>query len=333
MKSTTLLATVIGLGCIGPQPAQAWISFVDFNDSMLPPNPPWTYYEDPSPDEGSVQIVDLGGGNMALRLDSAAHSDGENPGATVNHANEFYTFRDEAGLPTENVVASRFRLVEFTPAGKENLLSVTVNSGLDADGDGEPDGASTAPAINLVDGKFWAWSYTTNEPVLELGPAVAGAFHEAYVMARNNGTAQVWWDGEMVLDGPVPAAPNFGDYAEFGSGTYWQTTAATIVDFDWVGWGDRTDMPQGVPGDYNGNGSVDAADYVVWRNNGVLRNEVATPGSVTAEDYDAWKARFGNSATLASGQSNSAFSAIPEPLSSILLAAGALVLVMRRKHA
>ena len=45
----------------------------------------------------------------------------------------------------------------------------------------------------------------------------------------------------------------------------------------------------GVAGDYNGNGTVDAADYVVWKNGGPLQNEVAgvTPGTVTPEDYDA----------------------------------------------
>ena len=34
--------------------------------------------------------------------------------------------------------------------------------------------------------------------------------------------------------------------------------------------------PPGVPGDYNDNGIVDAADYVLWRNGGPLENEVAT---------------------------------------------------------
>ena len=48
--------------------------------------------------------------------------------------------------------------------------------------------------------------------------------------------------------------------------------------------------PAGVPGDYNGNGVVDAADYVIWRDHlGTsfqLMNEVAstTPGMVTQED-------------------------------------------------
>ena len=46
--------------------------------------------------------------------------------------------------------------------------------------------------------------------------------------------------------------------------------------------------------DYNSNGYVDAADYVLWRNGGPLSNEVDTPGTVTAADYTEWRARFGN---------------------------------------
>ena len=39
-------------------------------------------------------------------------------------------------------------------------------------------------------------------------------------------------------------------------------------------------VPPGVPGDYNGNGKVDAADYVLYRNGGPLQNEVNSVGSV-----------------------------------------------------
>jgi hypothetical protein len=73
----------------------------------------------------------------------------------------------------------------------------------------------------------------------------------------------------------------------------------------------------GVPGDYNSNGRVDAADYVVWRNNlstaFTLPNEVSgvTPGSVTVEDYTAWRARFGN--TSGSGAALGLAAAVPEP--------------------
>jgi hypothetical protein len=50
----------------------------------------------------------------------------------------------------------------------------------------------------------------------------------------------------------------------------------------------------GVTGDFNGNGVVDAADYVQWRNGGPLQND-PTPG-VQAEDYNVWRSNFGRAA-------------------------------------
>ena len=69
----------------------------------------------------------------------------------------------------------------------------------------------------------------------------------------------------------------------------------------------------GIPktlGDYNGDGTVDAADYTVWRDHMgqtfSLTNEnpaAATPGIVDAEDYAFWKSHFGNSLGSGSGTS------------------------------
>ena len=67
-----------------------------------------------------------------------------------------------------------------------------------------------------------------------------------------------------------------------------------------------------VPGDYNVNGVVDAADYVLWRKGGPLANELDNPGIVNAADYNVWRVRFGNSAG-----SGAAATIIPE--SSTLL--------------
>lgn len=67
--------------------------------------------------------------------------------------------------------------------------------------------------------------------------------------------------------------------------------------------------PVGVPGDYNNNGVVDAADYVLWRNGGPLQNEVDNPGTVNAADYTAWRARFGNTSGSGSGVNGAA---VPE---------------------
>ncbi len=79
----------------------------------------------------------------------------------------------------------------------------------------------------------------------------------------------------------------------------------------------------GVPGDYNDDGAVDAGDYVIWRKNKgaifQLQNEVSgvTPGHVTQEDYDAWRARFGQAAIAGAGTSANA--AVPEPATTVML--------------
>jgi hypothetical protein len=82
----------------------------------------------------------------------------------------------------------------------------------------------------------------------------------------------------------------------------------------------------GVSADYDGSGRVDAADYVLWRNGGPLQNEVADPGTISADDYSEWVARYGN--TAGSGTTvGGAVAVVPEPcgLSLALLAVGCLL--------
>lgn len=77
-----------------------------------------------------------------------------------------------------------------------------------------------------------------------------------------------------------------------------------------------------LPGDYNNNGTVDAADYVLWRDGGPLANEVDTPGVVNAADYAAWRARFGNTSGSGTGSGatgSASASAVPEPASIVVL--------------
>jgi hypothetical protein len=72
--------------------------------------------------------------------------------------------------------------------------------------------------------------------------------------------------------------------------------------------------PSGVDGDYNADGNVDAADYVVWRKTDgtqtTLPNDT-TPGSVTTADYAVWRSNFGKSAPAGAGLASA--SAVPEP--------------------
>jgi hypothetical protein len=67
-----------------------------------------------------------------------------------------------------------------------------------------------------------------------------------------------------------------------------------------------------LPGDYNEDGVVNAADYVVWRNsNGASGVNLSADGNVDGvvnlDDYHWWRARFGDRLGSATA------GAVPEP--------------------
>jgi hypothetical protein len=70
-----------------------------------------------------------------------------------------------------------------------------------------------------------------------------------------------------------------------------------------------------LPGDFNADNVVDAADYVVWRKG---LNTPDMPGQ-----YDAWVANFGTSLSGGAGASNPP---VPEPTSTLLVLIGAFLL-------
>lgn len=86
-------------------------------------------------------------------------------------------------------------------------------------------------------------------------------------------------------------------------------------------------------GDYNRNGVVDAADYVVWRDTlgstTDLRADGNNSGEVTQLDYDVWRAHFGQ--TSGSGTGASANADVPEPGTLFLLLVGITALFGRRR--
>jgi fibronectin-binding autotransporter adhesin len=86
----------------------------------------------------------------------------------------------------------------------------------------------------------------------------------------------------------------------------------------------------GLPGDYNQNGTVDAADYTLWRNN--FGSGASLPNDDTLgvgqDDYARWKTHFGE--TLNSGPGGGADLAVPEPAALSLVAAALVVVVAKR---
>lgn len=105
-----------------------------------------------------------------------------------------------------------------------------------------------------------------------------------------------------------------------------------------------------VVGDYNGDGTVDAADYTVWRDNlgadgSLLPNrDPANAGVIGAADYTSWQTNFG----LSSGQlevwdgvvsyeaisGSAGLASVPEPTAASLLLISTLLIGsrIRRSH-
>ena len=85
------------------------------------------------------------------------------------------------------------------------------------------------------------------------------------------------------------------------------------------------------PGDFNGDGVVDAADYTVWRDSLGSTTNLAADGNnngvVDAGDFDVWKTNFGNH----SGAGASTNTAVPEPTTMVMLFTGILTLCSCRR--
>lgn len=79
-------------------------------------------------------------------------------------------------------------------------------------------------------------------------------------------------------------------------------------------------------GDFNGDGIVDSADYVVWRKGfGTI---------YTQDDYDIWRAQFGRTPASGAGVGLEQGASVPEPspISLILIAVSSLTLPCKRRR-
>jgi T5SS/PEP-CTERM-associated repeat protein len=93
----------------------------------------------------------------------------------------------------------------------------------------------------------------------------------------------------------------------------------------------------GIPGDYNYDGTVDAADYVVWRKtvgasgNG-LPADGNNSGAVDPTDYNIWTNNH-NQQSPGTGGNADGSGAIPEPSAHILACAAMLAVLLNCPHA
>jgi hypothetical protein len=192
--------------------------------------------------------------------------------------------------------------------------------GIDGNGNGEVDGANVY--------------YNTVEPTLVDG---ADYTHVSFLLS----------DGTISADTNVPV-PTFDNTSplffsiNFGNTGFGYNTGNSIsIDNVLI---EFLDTVPAVPGDYNGDGVTDAADYTVWRDN---LNATGTPGEVTGDgtgsdlagnpdgvvdeyDFEYWKINFGASSAGA-GASALAAVAVPEPASLALVLCAVLGLAAARR--
>jgi hypothetical protein len=150
-------------------------------------------------------------------------------------------------------------------------------------------------------------SYTISSAAGSLLPSFAGSGRSNWFTANptNNNLSELSAGSSVVL--------NEGGEVELG--VAWSTTGIQDLTFTYqapdgslrpgtVHFGQKASISPGLQGDYNGDGTVDAADYVVWRKNPGAHG--GNPGG-----YNTWRANF--SRTGGGGAHVAAFNASPAP--------------------
>jgi hypothetical protein len=133
---------------------------------------------------------------------------------------------------------------------------------------------------------------------------------------------------EVTLTGGfTPAAGQSFNLLDWGSlsGTFASINLPTLAGLAWntsqLYTSGVVSVTVGLAGDFSGNGSVDAADYTVWRD--------GLGTSYTMDDYTVWKSHFGQTADAGSGSAGiSNFPAVPEPTGAMLAIAMTLTVLL-----
>ena len=222
-------------------------------------------------------------------------------------------------------------------SGGTNLVSgtLTIDSGSTDSSTLQLNGGTLSAADIANYGKFTinSGSLTTGDVTLNststLGIGLGGTARESQYGALT-ASGQLALDGSLVvsLNSFTPSSGQSFDILDWGSlvgafsslqlpaltgGLVWDTSQLYTTGV----------LSVGLPGDFNFNGVVDGADYVVWRKG---------LGTIyTQNDYDVWRAHFGQS--VGSGSGVGANTAVPEPATTVLLTLAATIFSSWRRWA
>lgn len=184
---------------------------------------------------------------------------------------------------------------------------------------------------------------------LSPGQIYVGTGYEIELIARygnSTGSGEKDWHATNVTDnGLAGASASSGLFAQAGSDPHGfprptgnlETGIYESESSQYVPYGTPITTTLGAPNyplnqtllpwDYNQNGTVDAADFTIWRDllgtpdptgKSIFAN-ADRDGSVDVTDYDAWKYHFGESLPPQVGGGTRGLAAVPEPSAAMLL--------------
>jgi autotransporter-associated beta strand protein len=224
------------------------------------------------------------------------------------------------------VLAGKLMVMNTTGSGTGSG-AVAVNAGATVGGTGTIQGLLTNGGIVAPGNSVGALHLGDNYAQggggrLEIELATLASYDQLSVSgtALLSGTLAV-----SLVSGFVPQEGNSFDIisaADF-SGTTFTTTSlpALTGNLVWeIDYGaTAVTLSVVLPGDFNGNGVVDAADYVVWRK--------GLGTTYTPTDYDTWRTHFRQTALPGAGTS---LSAVPEPATLLFCVCATILIVNNR---
>jgi hypothetical protein len=214
------------------------------------------------------------------------------------------TTTGQATLVGGDVIPTPINAIDIRSAN--GVLNGAGLAGLSTSKPDSVDGPDADATVGNTSGETWQLLTATDDRVAEAFLHGDSVFTNSRMVSLGN-----------IFDPSTPAGMRD---ISFTYTTRFFDTVTGIVEY--------VSTPGGVLGDYNNNGTVDAADYVMWRNSMgqpiTLPND-PTPGTVDNTDYTLWRSNFGKNA----GSGSASASAVPEP-SVAALCLGTLLLLFAR---
>jgi hypothetical protein len=281
--------------------------------------------EDTPNRQASVWLADSG--NLALIARRGTHAPGTPSGVNFEDFGSWSSL-NEAGQALLNVLLSGTGVDDSNDEAlflSDAQGNVTLAHRFGNQAPGTPTGTVFAgnPAFGLARVLNNVGQIATTSPLA--GPGVDSTNDHGIWATDRSGAQQLIvrkGDELEVAPGDVRTISDLSFVGDTGNGNGWPSG---LNNFGQVAfWASFTDGSQGVfvsnkvatmPGDFNFDGTVDAADYIVWRRGlGTL---------YSPSHYDIWRANFGSSLGPGSGSAlpsaEPLSAAVPEPATIVLL--------------